>query len=126
VNNEKKEKLKRNPRQKMPEQDPILRNKNFNEVNLGYSLELAQTEAGRCLQCDKPLCIESCPVNVDIPGFIKLINEKQICEAAWKIKENNALPAICGRVCPQEDQCEGKCVLGRRWEPIAMAILKGL
>ena len=124
MNNEKKEKLKRNPRQKMPEQDPILRNKNFNEVNLGYSLELAQTEAGRCLQCDKPLCIESCPVNVDIPGFIKLINEKQICEAAWKIKENNALPAICGRVCPQEVQCEGKCVLGRRWEPIAIGYLE--
>jgi len=124
MSNEKKEKTKRNPRQKMPEQDPILRSKNFNEVNLGYSVEIAKAEAGRCLQCDKPLCIEGCPVNVDIPGFIKLIREEKYCEAAWKIKENNALPAICGRVCPQEVQCEGKCVLGKKFEPNAIGHLE--
>jgi glutamate synthase (NADPH/NADH) small chain len=124
MSNEKNENPKRNPRQKMPEQDPILRSKNFNEVNLGYSVEIANAEAGRCLQCDKPQCIEGCPVNVDIPEFIKLIREEKYCEAAWKIKENNALPAICGRVCPQEDQCEGKCVLGKKFEPIAIGHLE--
>ena len=124
MSNEQKKKKPRIPRQKMPEQDPILRSKNFNEVNLGYSVEIAKTEAGRCLQCDKPLCIEGCPVNVDIPGFIKLIREEKYCEAAWKIKENNALPAICGRVCPQEVQCEGKCVLGKKFEPIAIGHLE--
>ena len=124
MSNEKKQTPKRIPRQKMPEQDPVLRSKNFNEVNLGYSLETAKTEAGRCLQCDKPLCIEGCSVNVDIPGFIKLIREEKYCEAAWKIKENNALPAICGRVCPQEVQCEEKCVLGKKFEPIAIGHLE--
>ncbi|MFX0189099.1 MAG: NADPH-dependent glutamate synthase [Candidatus Hodarchaeota archaeon] len=124
MNNEKKKKKPRISRQKMPEQDPVLRSKNFNEVNLGYSVEIANKEAGRCLQCDKPLCIEGCPVYVDVPGFIKLIREEKYCEAAWKIKETNALPAICGRVCPQEVQCEGKCVLGKKFEPIAIGHLE--
>ena len=124
MSNEKKNKKPRISRQKMPEQDPVLRSKNFNEVNLGYSVDFANTEAGRCLQCDKPLCIEGCPVYVDIPGFIKLIREEKYCEAAWKIKETNALPAICGRVCPQEVQCEGKCVLGKKFEPIAIGHLE--
>ncbi len=124
MSDEKKDKPKRNPRQKMLEPDPLLRSKNFNEVNLGYSEEIAKTEAERCLQCEKPLCIEGCPVNVDIPGFIKLIREEKYCEAAWKIKETNALPAICGRVCPQEVQCEGKCVLGKKFDPIAIGHLE--
>jgi glutamate synthase (NADPH/NADH) small chain len=120
----KKKPSNRNLRQAMPEQDPILRSKNFNEVNLGYTPELAKKEAERCLQCGKPLCIEGCPVDVDIPGFIKLIQEDKFCEAAWKIKETNALPAICGRVCPQENQCEGACVLGKKFEPIAIGHLE--
>lgn len=101
------------PRLKMPEQNPILRSKNFNEVNLGYTPEMAQAEAAWCLQCGKPKCIEGCPVNVDIPAFIHLIQEADYCGAAHKIKEFNALPAICGRVCPQETQCEERCVLGK-------------
>jgi len=114
----------KNPREQMPEQDPLLRSKNFNEVNLGYTPETAKIESDRCLQCGKPLCIEGCPVNVDIPGFIKLVQEGKYCEAAWKIKETNALPAICGRVCPQETQCEGACVLGKKFEPIAIGNLE--
>ncbi len=119
-----KEKGKKNTRQEMPEQDPLLRRRNFNEVNLGYTPELAKKESQRCLQCGKPLCIEGCPVNVDIPGFIKLMQEGQYCEAAWKIKDTNALPAICGRVCPQENQCEGSCIMGKRFEPIAIGHLE--
>jgi len=112
------------PRHKMPEQDPILRTKNFNEVNLGYTPELAMAEAARCLQCGKPRCIEGCPVNVDIPAFIHLIQQGDFCGAAYKIKEFNALPAICGRVCPQETQCEEKCVLGKKFESIAIGNLE--
>ncbi|TXT64322.1 MAG: Sulfide dehydrogenase subunit alpha [Promethearchaeota archaeon] len=124
MNNGNKKAAFKRKRKKMPEQDPVLRSKNFNEVNLGYTPELAREEAQRCLQCGKPLCIEGCPVNVDIPGFVKLIQEENYCEAAWKIKETNALPAICGRVCPQENQCEGACVLGKRFEPIAIGHLE--
>lgn len=112
------------PRLKMPEQNPILRSKNFNEVNLGYTPEMAQAEAARCLQCGKPKCIEGCPVNVDIPAFIHLIQEADYCGAAHKIKEFNALPAICGRVCPQETQCEERCVLGKKFEPVAIGNLE--
>ncbi len=112
------------PRHKMPEQDPILRSKNFNEVNLGYSPETALAEANRCLQCKKPKCVEGCPVNIDIPGFIQLVQQENFCEAAWKIKEYNALPAICGRVCPQENQCEGSCILGKKFEPVAIGHLE--
>jgi len=112
------------PRLKMPEQDPILRRRNFNEVNLGYTSEMALAEAGRCLQCGKPRCIEGCPVNVDIPAFIHLIQQGDFCGAAYKIKEFNALPAICGRVCPQETQCEEKCVLSKKFEPIAIGNLE--
>ena len=107
-----------------PEQHPILRSKNFNEVNLGYSPEIAKIEAERCLQCTKPLCIEGCPVNIDIPQFIKLIKENDIREAIRCIKDYNILPAICGRVCPQEIQCEGKCVLGKKFEPVAIGHLE--
>lgn len=112
------------PRQEMPEQDQLIRVHNFQEVPYGLTSELAQLEAGRCLQCTNPRCVEGCPVNVDIPAFIKCIREEDIEGAALKIKERNLLPAVCGRVCPQEDQCEGKCVLGIRDKPVAIGNLE--
>ncbi len=112
------------PRQAMPEQEPQERIHNVREVALGYTPELALAEAGRCLQCKKPTCIAGCPVQVDIPGFIKLVSEGEFVAAARKIKETNALPAICGRVCPQETQCEEVCVLGKRGEPVAVGRLE--
>jgi glutamate synthase (NADPH/NADH) small chain len=112
------------PRQAMPEQDQILRVDNFQEVPYGYTSELALFEAGRCLQCKTPKCVEGCPVNVDIPEFIKLTTEEKFAEAARKIKETNILPSICGRVCPQEAQCEALCVVGRKDEPVAIGRLE--
>ncbi len=120
---EKKEKQKV-PRQKMPEQVPAIRAKNFNEVPFGYTPELAQLESSRCLQCKKPKCIEGCPVEIDIPAFIKLINEGDFIGAARKLKERNGLPAVCGRVCPQEDQCEQVCIVGKKDEPVAVGRLE--
>jgi glutamate synthase (NADPH/NADH) small chain len=118
---EKKEKI---PRQPMPEQDPKKRSKNFEEVPYGYTPELAQKEATRCLQCKKPKCIEGCPVGVKIPEFINLITEGDFIAAAKKLKEDNSLPAVCGRVCPQESQCESFCVLGKKDEPVAVGRLE--
>ncbi len=112
------------PRQPMPEQPPEERVKNFEEVPLGYSEEQALTEASRCLQCKKPECVPGCPVAVDIPGFIGLVREGEFGEAAKRIKETNVLPAVCGRVCPQEDQCEAVCVLGKKGEPVAIGRLE--
>ena len=120
---EKKEKPKV-PRQKMPEQEPKVRAKNFNEVPFGYTPELAQLESSRCLQCKKPKCIEGCPVEIDIPAFIKLINEGDFIGAARKLKERNGLPAVCGRVCPQEDQCEQVCIVGKKDQPVAVGRLE--
>jgi glutamate synthase (NADPH) small chain len=120
---EKKEKEKV-PRQKMPEQEPKARAKNFSEVPFGYTPELAQLEASRCLQCKKPKCVEGCPVEIDIPAFIKLISEGDYSGAARKLKERNSLPAVCGRVCPQEDQCEKTCILGKKGEPVAIGRLE--
>ncbi|MBW1671622.1 MAG: NADPH-dependent glutamate synthase [Deltaproteobacteria bacterium] len=117
----KKEKI---PRQPMPEQDPRIRKRNFEEVPLGYTKELAVKEAERCLQCKKPSCMEGCPVSVDIPGFIKSIKEGDFAKAVRKIWERNALPAVCGRVCPQEIQCEGKCILGKKGKPVAIGNLE--
>ncbi|MEN6305819.1 MAG: NADPH-dependent glutamate synthase [Armatimonadia bacterium] len=117
-------KPERAPRQPMPEQDATKRSCNFDEVALGYTPEAAVAEASRCLGCKKPRCVEGCPVNVDIPGFITLIKDGKYVEAARKIKETNALPAICGRVCPQETQCEQKCVLGLKGEPVAVGRLE--
>ncbi len=117
----KKEKI---PRQMMPEQDPKVRSTNFDEVPLGYTEEQAVIEAGRCLQCKKPLCITGCPVDVNIPEFIKLITERDFIGAARKIKDTNSLPAICGRVCPQESQCESQCILGKKGEPVAVGRLE--
>jgi len=121
---EKKEKKEKIPRQPMPEQDPKARIGNFEEVPVGYSAETAMLEAKRCIQCKKPSCIPGCPVDVDIPGFIKLIAEGKFIEAAWKLKETNALPAVCGRVCPQEDQCEKVCILGKKGDPVAVGRLE--
>lgn len=112
------------PRQPMPEQDPALRRSNFKEVNLGFTEELAKMEALRCLQCPKPVCIEGCPVGVKINEFIKLVSEGDFLAASAKIKEDNMLPAICGRVCPQEEQCEAKCVVGKKGESIAIGRLE--
>lgn len=109
---------------KVPEQDPKERVKNFNEVPYGYTEDLAIKEAKRCLQCDKPTCIAGCPVAVDIPGFIDLIAKKDFLGAAKKIKETNLLPAMCGRVCPQEDQCQKVCILGKKYEPVAIGALE--
>jgi len=108
----------------MPKQPPEERKRNFNEVALGYSAEQAIAEAKRCLQCKKPLCISECPVEIDIPGFIRLIAEGNFKGAIKLIKEKNVLPAICGRVCPQEDQCEKVCVLSKKGEPVAIGRLE--
>lgn len=112
------------PRQDMPEQDMRLRVANHAEVPYGYTTELAQLEAGRCLQCKDPKCVKGCPVNVDIPGFISLIRDEKVDDAAKKIKETNMLPAVCGRVCPQESQCEALCILGLRDKPVAIGNLE--
>lgn len=112
------------PRQDMPEQDPNVRNKNFEEVNLGFTEELAKLEAQRCLDCKKPTCIDGCPVGIKINEFIMLIAEGEYLDAASKIKEDNLLPAICGRVCPQEVQCELTCVLNKKHDPVAIGRLE--
>lgn len=111
-------------RQAMPEQDPKVRARNFEEVPLGYTPELAVAEAGRCLQCKNPLCVQGCPVGVDIPAFINHIADGKFDQAIGKIWERNSLPAVCGRVCPQEIQCEGNCILGRKGEAVAIGNLE--
>ena len=121
---EEKEKKPKVPRQKMPEQEPKVRAKNFDEVPFGYTPELAQLESSRCLQCKKPKCIEGCPVEIDIPAFVKLISEGDFAGSARKLKERNSLPAVCGRVCPQEDQCEKVCIVGKKDQPVAIGRLE--
>ncbi len=111
-------------REPMPRQDPKLRSKNFNEVALGYSAEQAQAEANRCIQCPKHSCIDGCPVEVDIPGFIKAIRDGDMPEAVRILKDKNSLPGICGRVCPQETQCEETCSLAKKEAPIAIGRLE--
>ena len=108
----------------MPKQKPEVRRKNFNEVALGYTEEQALEEASRCLQCPKPQCVGGCPVGVCIPEFVKLMRDGKYEEAALKIKEKNALPAICGRVCPQEEQCQKCCILGKIGEPVSIGRLE--
>jgi len=108
----------------MPKQRPEVRIRNFNEVALGYTEEQAIAEAERCIRCPEPQCIEGCPVELDIPAFIKLIKERKFDEAIRKVKEKNSLPAICGRVCPQEKQCQKFCTLGKKGEPIAIGRLE--
>lgn len=118
------EKRKRKPRVKMKEQEPQERIKNFNEVPFGYTPEQAIEEASRCQECRRPSCVPGCPVEIDIPGFISLIKEGKFLEAVYKLKEKNSLPAICGRVCPQEDQCEILCTLAKKGEPVAIGTLE--
>lgn len=112
------------PRHDMPVQDAKVRVTNFNEVALGYSAETAIAEAQRCLHCSKPRCVEGCPVHVDIPDFIAALAEGDFAESAKRLKTHTSLPAICGRVCPQENQCEGKCVLGIKGESVAIGRLE--
>ena len=107
----------------IPEQDPNVRNKNFLEVSLGYDEATAVDEATRCLNCKNKPCVGGCPVNVQIPEFIALIKEGKFLEANAKIKETSSLPAVCGRVCPQESQCESKCVRGIKGEPVGIGRL---
>ena len=115
---------KKNPRVPMPEQEPQVRARNFLEVPTGYTPKMAQEEAARCLQCKKPGCVAGCPVEVDIPGFIDLITQGDMTGAIRNLWGKNALPAVCGRVCPQEIQCEGKCIVGRKGEPVAIGNLE--
>lgn len=106
------------------EQEPNKRNKNFYEVCYGYNLEEAKLEANRCLNCKNPLCVKGCPVSIDIPGFIQEIKRGNIAKASKVISKYSSLPAICGRVCPQETQCEGKCILGIKGEPVSIGKLE--
>ena len=108
----------------MPEQEPLRRAANFDEVALGYTEEMAVNEAQRCLHCKNRPCVEGCPVNVQIPDFIALIVEGDYEGAYGKITETNSLPAVCGRVCPQENQCESQCVRGLKGEPVAIGRLE--
>lgn len=114
----------RPPRQKMPEQPAAERIHNFREVPQGYSDVIAKLEASRCLQCKNPGCIKGCPVGVDIPGFISKVASGNFLSAAQTLKKTNSLPAVCGRVCPQEEQCESRCVLGIKSEPVAIGRLE--
>ncbi len=121
---EKPEKKEKTPRQPMPEQEPKARARNFEEVPYGYGPEAAVKEAERCLQCKNPACVDGCPVAVDIPGFINLIKQGEFARSISKIWEKNSLPAVCGRVCPQEMQCEGRCIIGKKGEPVAIGNLE--
>jgi glutamate synthase (NADPH/NADH) small chain len=112
------------PRQVMPEQPAQVRAHNFEEVNLGYSSELAQQEALRCLECAKPTCTDNSPVGIDVKEFVQRIVIGDFLGAAAKIREANVLPAITGRVCPQEDQCEGKCLLSKKVKPLGIGYLE--
>jgi len=111
-------------RQKMPEQDPKIRRANFSEVALGFTAEQAAEEAKRCLQCKKPKCMEGCPVEVKIPSFLKYVAEGDFESAIKEIKADNALPAVCGRVCPQETQCEQACILGKKGASVSIGRLE--
>lgn len=111
-------------RQPMPEQAPDARRTNFREVPYGLPSMAAVVEANRCLACKKPACVEGCPVGIDIPGFVALIAQGDFESAVRKVKETNMLPAICGRVCPQETQCEALCVLGKKGDPVAIGRLE--
>ncbi|MFH1675595.1 MAG: sulfide/dihydroorotate dehydrogenase-like FAD/NAD-binding protein, partial [bacterium] len=106
------------PRQGIPEQKPEARAKNFHEVALGYSTEQAIVEASRCIQCKDPQCVPGCPVNIDVPAFLKMIRNREFNDANLKIQETNTLGAVCGRVCPQEEQCEQVCILAKKGQPV--------
>lgn len=108
----------------MPEQPASVRNQNFEEVALGFSEDSAYAEADRCLECKKPRCVPGCPVEIDIPGFIRAVADKDLKRAYGVLKQSSALPAVCGRVCPQEIQCEATCIVGRKYEPVAIGRLE--
>ena len=108
----------------MPEQEAKVRARNFLEVPTGYTIKMAQDEAARCLQCKKPGCVTGCPVGVDIPGFIDLLAQGDMSGAIRNLWGKNSLPAVCGRVCPQEIQCEGKCIVGKKGQPVAIGNLE--
>jgi glutamate synthase (NADPH/NADH) small chain len=108
----------------MPEQAPEVRRRNFLEVPHGYTAEMAMEEARRCLQCKKPACVGGCPVNINIPEFINFIAQGEFEKAILSIKTQNSLPAVCGRVCPQESQCEAQCILGKKLEPVGIGRLE--
>ncbi len=114
----------RAPRTAMPERGPEERARDFDEVTLGYTEEMARAEAERCLQCKVPTCIDGCPVNIDIKSFIGRMIDGDYAAGVAVLKERNALPAVCGRVCPQEEQCEAHCVLGKKGEPVAIGRLE--
>ncbi len=119
-----KEKKAKKGKVPMPEQDPKVRARNFLEVPTGYTPEMAREEAARCLQCKNPSCVDGCPVGIDIPGFIRLIKEGEFTRSIRHIWTMNSLPAVCGRVCPQESQCEGRCILGKKGDPVAIGNLE--
>jgi len=113
-----------NNRQIMSLLDKDTRNKNFEEVALGFNLSQVHIEASRCLDCKDPRCVKACPVNINIPKFIKEILDKDYEKAYQTIYEDNILPSVCGRVCPQENQCEGSCILGIKYQPVAIGALE--
>jgi glutamate synthase (NADPH/NADH) small chain len=121
---EKTEKKEKIPRQKMPEQPAQVRRRNFKEVPLGYEEDAAVKEAERCLQCKNPGCVQGCPVGVDIPGFIGWIKQREFTKSIRHVWKSNSLPAVCGRVCPQESQCEGNCILAKKGEAVAIGNLE--
>lgn len=123
IEKENRREIKKIPRQPMPARDPEERTEDFDEVNLGFTEALVQLEAQRCLSCKRPVCVIGCPVGVKIPDFIHLITENEYIKASRLIKEDNVLAAICSRVCPQSDQCEGACILTRRNESVAIGAL---
>lgn len=108
----------------MPQRPPAERARDFLEVPIGYTPEMAASEASRCIQCKKPLCVPSCPAEIDIPGFIKRIQEGDTAGAVTVLKRSNSLPAVCGRVCPQETQCEMTCIIGKKGKPVAIGALE--
>ena len=120
----KKPKKEKKPRISMPEQEPRVRAKNFLEVPTGYTPEMAIKEAERCIECKKPGCVAGCPVEIDIPGFIKYMKAGEFTQSIRHIWQKNSLPAVCGRVCPQEIQCEGTCILAKKGDPVAIGNLE--
>ena len=111
-------------RQKVEEQDKILRRSNFEAVESNLTPEQVKLEASRCLNCKNPRCVQGCPVNIQIPDFIKAIKEDDLEKAGEIIRQTSMLPSVCGRVCPQERQCEGKCILGIKGEPVSIGALE--
>ena len=120
----KKPKKEKKPRVTMPEQEPQVRARNFLEVPTGYTPEMAIQEAERCLECKKPGCVDGCPVEIDIPGFIRYIKAGEFTNSIRHLWQKNSLPAVCGRVCPQEIQCEGLCILAKKGDPVAIGNLE--